>query len=125
MNTDRTNGFKIRALNADCDRLAIQSNTETTWPLGRGSKARGPQGKWHEVALAQNELKVLRAYGAAPSFELEALGDRAGLLITQRSRGATRAIRVGQRVRFEMLVDESLVLRCEMLVTPLGTPIPY
>lgn len=122
---DRTNGFKIRALNAGCDRLAVQSNTETTWAFGRGSMGRGPRGRWLEVALAKNELKVLRTYGDHATFELIPLGDKAGLLIAQRSRGATRAIRIGTKVTFELETDESLVLRCEELVTPNGDRLPY
>jgi hypothetical protein len=114
------NGFRIRGLNADCDRLALQSNVETTWPLGRGSKARGPKGIWQDVALSHTELKVLRAYGAAPEFELRAEGEPGGVLVMESARRATRQLRVGTRVVIEMQPDESIVLRIPGMMTPLG-----
>jgi len=116
------NGFRIRGLNADCDRLALQSNIETTWPLGRGSKARGPRPKWHDVALGQSELKVLRAYsGASPTFEVWAQGEVGGTLLVELTRqNRTRAVRVGQRMVFELGPEEAAVLRVERMMTPVG-----
>jgi hypothetical protein len=114
----RSNGFRIRGLNADCDRLAVQSSEQTTWLLGRKRGGRGkPQ--WHDVGIGINELIVLRAYGGCPSVEIEALGDRAGLLILQQSRGPTRSLRVGAKRVIELDRDESLVVRCEWISYPL------
>jgi len=111
------NGFKIRGLNSDCDRLAVQSSEQTTWLLGRKRGGRGvPQ--WHDVALMRNELMVLRAYGGCPTFEIQALGDSAGVLIVQQSRGPTRNLRVGSRRVIELGPDESCVLRCEWIEYP-------
>jgi hypothetical protein len=115
----RSNGFKIRGLNADCDRLAVQSSEQTTWLLGRKRGGLGrPQ--WREVGLQENELMVLRAYGGAPTFELQALGDKAGLLIVQQSRGPTFSLRVGSRRVIELGSDESCVLRCEWISYPMA-----
>lgn len=116
----RANGFRIRGLNADCDKLAVQSSVETTWLLGRGSKTRGPQGKWTEVGQLRDELKVLRPYGGAPAFEIEPLGDKCGCLIGQRARGPTRVMRVGSRYTIELEPDESFVIRCEQIEYPRG-----
>jgi hypothetical protein len=115
----RSNGFKIRGLNADCDRLAVQSSEQTTWLLGRkrGGKGAPP---WREVGLQQNELMVLRAYGGAPTFEVQALGDKSGLLILQESRGATYSLRVGSRRVIELGADESCVIRCEWINYPMA-----
>jgi hypothetical protein len=112
------NGFKIRGLNADCDHLAVQSSEETTWLLGRKRGGLGlPQ--WHEVALQRNELKVLRAYGAAcPEFEIVALGDKCGIVMVQLGRGPTFGLRVGSRRVIELGPDESCVLRCEWITYP-------
>lgn len=113
----RANGFKIRGLNADCDRLAVQSSEQTTWLLGRKRGGLGlPQ--WREVGLQQNELMVLRAYGGAPTFEIQALGDKAGLLILQQSRGPTYSLRVGSKRVIELGTDESCVVRCEWIQYP-------
>lgn len=113
----RCNGFKVRGLNADCDRLAVQSSEQTTWLLGR---KRGGLGliQWHEVAISQHELIVFRPYGGSPSFEVVALGDKAGLLVIQQARGPTRSLRVGSRYTVELDRDESCTVRCEWIVYP-------
>lgn len=113
----RSNGFRVRGLNADCDRLAVQSSEQTTWLLGR---KRGGLGaiQWHEVGLLQNELLVFRAYGGAPEFEIEALGDASGLLILQLSRGPTFALRVKSKRVIALGADESCVVRCEHIKYP-------
>ncbi len=123
MYAPRCNGFQIRGLNADCDRLAIQSSEQTTWLLGR---KRGGLGRvqWHEVGIAQNELIVMRAYGGCPTFEVKALGDKAGLLMLQQSRGPTRSLRVGGRAVIELGPDESCVVRCEWIIYPRAPGVP-
>jgi hypothetical protein len=107
--SDRTNGFKIRGFNADVDRLAVQSSVDTTWQLGRY-----PWGgaKWHEVALERDEIKVLRAYGAEPEIEIEGLGGPNGNLRVEATQQFTRTVRVGQRLRFRMRLNESVVIKC-------------
>jgi hypothetical protein len=117
MYSPRCNGFKIRGLNADCDRLAVQSSEQTTWLLGR---KRGGLGRvqWHDVGIGQNELMVLRAYGGSPEFEIRAEGDKAGLLVLQQSRGPTRSLRVGARAVITLDRDESCTVRCEWIVYP-------
>lgn len=117
MYSPRCNGFRIRGLNADCNHCAVQSSEQTTWLLGR---KRGGLGtiQWREVGLAQNELMVIRAYGGAPTFEIQALGDKAGMLMLQQSRGPTASLRVGSRRVIELDRDESCVVRCEWIVYP-------
>jgi hypothetical protein len=116
------NGFRIRGLNADCDRLALQSNLETTWPLGRGSMGRGPKGKWYDVALGHSELKVLKGYGAScPEFEIAPQGEPGGMLLIEISRRhTTRGVRVGSKMVVQLDVDEAAVVRIEGMMTPAG-----
>lgn len=123
MYSPRCNGFKIRGLNADCDRCAVQSSEQTTWLLGR---KRGGLGaiQWHEVGLSQNELMVIRAYGGSPTFEIVALGDAAGMLVLQQSRGPTASLRVGSKRIIELDRDESCVVRCEWITYPRGPGVP-
>lgn len=118
MSGARSNGFRIRGLNADCDKLAVQSSEQTTWLLGRQRGGKGARPQWHEVGIGQNELIVLRPYGGSPTFEIEPLGDKAGLLIIQQSRGPTRSLRVGSRRVVELDRDESCVIRCEWIQYP-------
>ena len=61
----RTNGFRIRTLNQDCDRLAVQSCLSATWFCSFRSRLR-ILAKNHIVGIAQNELVVLRPYQGKP-----------------------------------------------------------
>lgn len=112
----KCNGFRIRPLNADCDRLAVQSSEQTTWLLGY---RRFRIIKHQDVALLQHELMVLRPYGGCPAFEITPTGDAAGALIVSAARGATRAVRVGQTYRVELGLDESCTIKCETMQAPL------
>jgi hypothetical protein len=100
----------------DCDKLAVQSSEQTTWLLGY---KRFRIVKHQDVALAQNELMVLRPYGGCPAFEITPTGDAAGLLIVSAARGATRSVRVGMKYRVELGLDESCTIRCEQIAHPL------
>jgi hypothetical protein len=119
MNQDRTNGFKVRGLNSDVDRLAVQSNRQTTWFLTRGVMGLP---KWHEIGIARDELVVLRPYGATPVIEIEGLGGPHGVLIVEATQSCTRTLRNGTRLRLELKPDEAVVVKCEDLRHP-HTPI--
>ncbi len=113
----RCNGFRIRGLNADCDRLAIQSSEQTTWLLGRKRGGLGiPQ--WREVAIGQNELVVLRPYGGCPEFEIQALGDDAGILNINAVRQFERHLRGGSKLTVALGLDEACVIRSEWMQNP-------
>lgn len=115
MAEDRTNGFRIRGLNADSDRLAVQSTHQTTrFPfLGRRRRINvGPVG-WHDVALAKNEIVVLRPYSASPEIEIEGLGGPYGVLLVRFTQSATFTLRNGQRIRRHLQADESVVVQTE------------
>jgi hypothetical protein len=113
------NGIKIRGLNADCDRLAVQSSEQTTWLLGRGSMGRGPRGKWLEIGIQQNELLVLRPYGGCPEIEIECLGTKGGLLVVDSTQQFTRNLTVGQRMAWQLKRDEAVVIRCQNIRYPM------
>lgn len=109
----RTNGFRIRTLNADCDRLAVQSSLAGTWFCTFRSKWTP---KTHEVGIAQSELVVLRPYQGKPVIEIEGLGGPHGVLIVDKANGGSQVLRNGQRARFEM--DGALVLKTEHFRPP-------
>jgi hypothetical protein len=111
----RTNGFRIRTLNQDCDRLAVQSSRAGTWFCSFRSRL-GILAKTHEVGIAQDELVVLRPYQGKPVIELEGLGGPFGVLIVDRANGGTKTLRNGQRHRFEL--DAALVLKTENFRPP-------
>jgi hypothetical protein len=111
----RTNGFKIRTLNQDCDRLAVQSSLSSTWFCSFRSRL-GILAKTHIVGIAQSELVVLRPYRGKPVIELEGLGGPHGVLIVHRADGGTQVLRNGQRTRFEL--DAALVIKTEFFRPP-------
>ncbi len=113
MDPSITNGFRIRTLNADCDRLAVQSSVQSTWFCTFRGKLLP---KKHDVGLCQNELVVLRPYQGKPVFELEGLGGPHGVLIVNRASGGTQTLRNGQRVRIEC--DEAIVIKTERFRAP-------
>jgi hypothetical protein len=111
----RTNGFYIRTLNQDCDRLAVQSSVQGTWFCTyRGTAGKKP--KKHEVGIAQKELIVLRPYQGKPVIELEGLGGPYGVLIVERANGGTTVLRNGRRQQFEL--DGALVVKTENFSPP-------
>ena len=117
MDQSRTNGFRIRTLNADCDRLAVQSSVQSTWFCTYHGGMRGKLlPKKHEVGLAQNELVILRPYQGKPVFELEGLGGPHGVLIVERASGGTRTLRNGQKVVIETV--EAVVIKTETWRAP-------
>jgi hypothetical protein len=113
----RTNGFKVRGLNADTDRLAVQSTRQSTWFLSRGTLGRIAP-KWYEIGLCQDELIVLRPYQGAPVIEIEGLGGPYGVLVLQRAGGGTMVLRNGRRTRVELRRDEALVIKTEQWKAP-------
>jgi hypothetical protein len=114
---DRTNGFKIRALNADADRIAVQSSRQSTWALISKRRLLGTP-KWHEVGLARDELVVLRPYNGRPVIELEGLGGPHGVLIVDQTQTMTRTLRNGSRLRLELKKDEAVVIKTEFHKAP-------
>jgi hypothetical protein len=114
-------GFRLRPLNADCDKLAVQSSIETTWLLGSPRKLLGiSRAQAKDVGMCRDELKVLRPYGGAPEIEIEPLGDAGAALIAQPANSATVVMRVGRRYRIALDRDESCVLRFEDIQYPRG-----
>lgn len=113
---DRTNGFKVRGLNPDVDRLAVQSTHQSTFFLTYKRRLGRP--KWHEIGIARDELIVMRPYGAAPVIEIEGLGGPHGVLIVEATQSCTRTLRNGTRLRLSLKPDESVVVKCEDWKSP-------
>lgn len=116
-----SNGFRIRGLNQDANRVSVQSNVQTTWMLTR-RKWDALLPKWHDVGIAHNELIVIKCQDGAASaeIELEPLGDRAGTLIADSSRKAAKTLRVNQKYVFTLEPGEAIILRNSTIVHPSG-----
>lgn len=114
-----SNGFKIRGLNPDSDRVSIQSNVATTWML---TYKRFNLHPWQEVGMTRDELIIIKCQDgvATAEIEIEPLGDRAGTMIAQSSRKAAKTLRVGVKYRWALEPGEALTLRSQNIVHPKG-----
>lgn len=114
---DRCTGFTLRGLNADCDRVAVQSSEQTTWLLGRRKfKFLGPTK--HDVALLANEIVVLRSYGGSPEIEITPHGDGNAIVVIDQTQTRRRAVKMGTRVRLALKPDEAVVIHNETIHHP-------
>jgi len=113
------NGFKVRGLNPACDRVSVKSNVQTTWMMTY-KRMKTPVS--HEVAIARNELVIMKCEDGADSAEIEIvpLGDKAGTMIVESSRKATRTLRVGGKYRWALEPGEALICRTSAIVHPTG-----
>lgn len=107
----------MRGLNPASDRVSIKSSVQTTWMLTY-KRLKTPVS--HEVAMAKNELVVLKCEDGADSAEVEIvpLGDKAGTMIVESSRKATRTLRVGGKYQWALEPGEALVCRTSTIVHP-------
>jgi hypothetical protein len=114
-----SNGFKLKALNQDCNRIAVKSNVQTSWnPTYK--KHIFSRGEEYDIAMTRDEIIVISFQDGSGHAEIEIkpLGDKAGTLIAQSSRNATKTLRVGAAYRFELQPGESIIMRGTMIVHP-------
>ena len=114
-----SNGFKLKSLNQDCNRLAVKSSVQTSWnPTYK--KHVFSRAEEYDVAMTRDEIVVISFQDGSgkAALELTPLGDQVGTLIAQSSRNATKTLRVGKHYRFELEPGESLILRGSMIVHP-------
>jgi hypothetical protein len=113
------NGFKLKTLNQDCNRLAIKSSVQTSWnPSYKGS--RFARNKEYDVGFDRDELIVIAFQDGSGNaeIEIEPLGDKAGTIICQSSRDATKVLRVGGKYRYALDPGEQLIFRSKNIIYP-------
>lgn len=113
------NGFRLKGLNPACDRVSIKSNVQSTWMMTY-KRMKNPVS--HEIAMTRHELVILKCEDGADSAEVEIcpLGDKAGTMIVESSRKATRTLRVGAKYRWELEPGEALICRTSLIVHPVA-----
>jgi hypothetical protein len=113
------NGFKLRGLNQDCNRIAVKSTHQSTWAMPYKSHVFS-RPKEHDVAIHRNELAVLTFQDGSGCAEIEVipLGDKVGTLLMQSSRNARRTLRVGAKYRFTLQPGESVTFRNHTIIHP-------
>ena len=113
------NGLKLTPLNQDCNRIAVKSSVATSWQMTFKSRAKGAL-QSQEVGFDKDELLVISFQDGSGNAELEIepLGDKAGTIIMQDSRGPTLVMRVGKRYKHVFPPGASLVFRSRRIVYP-------
>src|SRR5271154_7085632 len=99
----QTNGFKLRCLNQDCNRVAVKSTHQTSWNPTYKKHVFSKPGEY-EVGIHQNELAVITFQDGSGGAEIEItpLGDRVGTLLMQSSRNAHKVLRVNTKYKFKL-----------------------
>lgn len=113
------NGFKLRGLNQASGRISVKSNVQTTWMLTYKRPGK-KEPISHEVAMTANELVIMKCEDGADhaAVEIIPLGDKAGTMIVESSRKATKTLRVGGKYRWELDPGEALICRTSAIVHP-------
>lgn len=113
------NGFKLRALNQDCNRIAVKSSVQTTWAMTFKSGVFSKP-KQYDVGFDKNELIVISFQDGSGAAEIEItpLGEKVGTIIAQSSRGPTKTLRVGGRYNYTLQPGESIVIRGARIIYP-------
>src|SRR5271166_1473103 len=116
------NGIKVRTLNPDCNRIAVKSSVQTSWMMTYKPHVFS-RPKEYEIGIDKNELLVIAFQDGSGGavIEVEPLGDKAGTLIAQSSRNATRTLRVGGKYRYELAPGESVIMRGSNIIYADGT----
>ncbi len=114
------NGFKIRSLNVDCQRVAVKSSVQTSWFLTYRKFGKNSRPEEYEIGFSRDELIniAFQSESGQAAIEIEPLGDAAGTIIAQSNRGPTRVLRVGAKYRYELAPREALMFRSERVVYP-------
>lgn len=113
------NGFHLRGLNQDCNRVSVQSSVANTWMMTYKKHAFA-RAAVHEVGMNRDEIIVVKCQDGSGHAEIEIrpLGGKSGTLIAQSSRKGQRTLRVGGKYRFELDPGEAVVLRTSSIVHP-------
>lgn len=113
------NGFKLKALSQDCNRIAVKSSVQTTWMMTYKER-RDAKPKEYDVGFDKNEVIVLSFQDGSGEavIEISPLGEKVGTIIAQSSRNATRTLRVGGKYRYALTPGESLVIRGSRILHP-------
>lgn len=113
------NGFKLKGLNQDCNRIAVKSTHQSSWNPTYKTRMLS-RAKEYEVGIHQNELCVIAFQDGSGMAEIEItpLGERVGTLLMQSSRNAHKVLRAGTKYQFQMKPGESITLRNHTIVYP-------
>lgn len=117
-----SNGVKLKTLNQDCNRIAVKSSIQSSWnPTFKTRLFARP--KEYEIGISKNEILVISFQDGSGQavFEIEPLGDRAGVLVAQHSTRGTKTLRVGSKYRYELEANRSVILRSADIVYHDGT----
>jgi len=104
-----TTGFRVRGLEADTDRISIQSDARASHLLTRRKFPCLPA-KWTTIEMDAGELVVIKCNRGAATIEVKHLGGPDGDLVLDDSGRITR-ISSGSVVRLRLRPDCAVMVR--------------
>lgn len=109
-------GFKVRGLEADTDRISVQSSEQQTHLLTRRKWPMLPA-KWTTIEISRDELIVLKCNHGSASLELKHLGGPHGDLVIDDFGHFTR-LKAGSVLRLHLHVDRAIFVRTQSYQAP-------
>jgi hypothetical protein len=109
-------GFKVRGLDADTDRVSVQSSAQPTHLLTRRRWPLLPA-KWTTIEISRDELIVLKCNHGAASIELKHLGGPHGDLVIDDNGQFTR-LREGSVMRLHLNRDRAVFVKTQAYQVP-------
>lgn len=109
-------GFKIRGLDADTDRISVQSSAQSSHLLTRRKFPCLPA-KWTTVEMGRDELVVLKCNHGTASVELKHLGGPHGALRIDEG-GQHRQLLEGSTLRLTLRADYAVFLTTRAYQVP-------
>lgn len=109
-------GFKLRGLDADTDRVSVQSSAQPTHLLTRRKWALLPA-KWTIIEMQRDELVVVKCNRGAASIELKHLGGPHGDLIIDDG-GEFKQLREGSVLRLHLQPDRAVFVKTQAYQVP-------
>lgn len=111
-------GFKVRGLDADTDRISIQSTAQSTHLLTRRRFPCLPA-KWTTIEMGRDELIVIKCNHGSASIEIKHLGGPHGELVIDLG-GDMRRIREGSVTRVDLRRDYAIFVKTQAYQVPRG-----
>jgi hypothetical protein len=112
-------GFKVRGLDADTDRVSIQSTAQRTHLLTRRRFPCLPA-KWTTIEIDRDELIVIKCNHGTTDIEIKHLGGPHGALHIDEGGGRGQHLKEGGVAKVHLQVDHAIFVRTQTFRPPKG-----
>ncbi len=112
-----SNGLRIRGIDADADRVSVQSSEQDSHLITRRRWSFLPA-KWTDVSIGRDELIVLKCNDGDAVIEIKHVGGPHGDLMLDEGGERRSRLREGQVQRVLLERNKAVFLRCQDLRYP-------